>query len=691
MEYSEKIINAFRNECTDLMNSLEEYILLLEKEPDNSEHINEIFRIVHSLKSETALMGFTNFSTLAHRFEDLFQKLRSNELVVNDIIIETTFKVYDEFKTLFNSIINNKTDAKDISEVLDLIKSTLQEPAQIQTDQDTDEKSELSLTNQEILQFTKQNYQNIFYIKIAIFENVALKYARAFLIYNNLSGVGEIAKTSVNFLQEEKDSKYTNFVIILLTNSNEKEIYDLVDVSEVERVSIKKVTTKHAAAKEEKKEQVEDISANSIRVDIDKIENLMTSVGELIVNYNRAEKFYEFMNNQNFIFNKINKSNLSDIISQFKRIIDGLQDDVMKIRMIPIKTLFGKFPRLIRNLSREMKKKVNLSITGEYTEIDKTVIEELREPLTHIIRNCIDHGIEKPEERKQKRKNTSGTLKISSFQSGNNIVIKITDDGQGIDLDKIKRKALEKRLMTGEQINSLSDRQILEFIFMPGFSTKSEVSEVSGRGVGMDIVRNNIRKLQGKINLVTKKDIGTSIIISIPITIAIVNSLIIKCSDVFFAIPLYFIQETLRIYEDEIQIVDRYEVIQLRKKLLSILQLNQILDLNKFEKKAIQILEEDIIAAFRKKKHTKKKHFIVVINLGNKQIGLIVDQLISEQDIVIKPLSRFIDEIDGISGVTILGDGNIAYILDPIKLVSFFLSKHIKDIPQLKNVIGLQV
>lgn len=689
MEYSEKIINAFRSECTDLMNSLEEMILLFEKEPENIEHINEIFRLVHSLKSETALMGFTHFSTLAHKLEDLFQKIRSSELVINDGIIEITYKVYDQFKILFNRIINDKNDDIDTDEITNLLLTIIQAPQSINKEQQMSNVVEdLKLTNKEIAEFNKKNYKNIFSINITIFENVALKYARAYLIYNNLAIAGDIVKTSVDFQKDENDNNYRNFIIILVTNITEKDVYDLIDVSEVERISVTKITVNADEIKAEKKENIEELVANSIRVDIDKIENLMRSVGELIVNYNRSEKFYEVLNND-YQFTKSTKNNYMDIISQFKRVIDGLQDDVMKIRMVPIKTLFDKFPRLIRSIAKESNKKVSLSISGEDTEVDKTVIEEIREPLTHIIRNSIDHGFEKPEERKKKGKNPVGTLKITSFQSGNNIVIKITDDGRGIDLEKIKKTIIQKKLIESEKISTLSDSQVLEYIFKPGLTTKEGVSEISGRGVGMDIVRTNVRKLQGKINLITKKDRGTSVIISIPLQIAIVNSLIINCGNIYFAIPLYFIQETIRIFKDEIQVFDKFEVIRLRKKLLSIIKLTNILDLSQFDMGNNQEPTPDILAALRKKK--KEKHFVVVINFGSKLIGLIVDKLISEQDIVIKPLTKYIDKIEGISGVTILGDGNIAYILDPVKLISYYLNKKMMDIQKLEDTAAIKI
>ncbi|MBU1078755.1 MAG: chemotaxis protein CheA, partial [Spirochaetes bacterium] len=424
-----------------------------------------------------------------------------------------------------------------------------------------------------------------------------------------------------------------------------------------------------------------DVITNSVRVNIKKIEDLMDSVGELLVNYNSMEKFHENLINKKFSFNKSDKSKFFDIIAQFKRLIDMLQDNVMKFRMVPIKTLFDKLPRLIRTISKEMNKKASLSISGEYTEVDRPVIEEIREPITHIIRNSIDHGLESREERKQKGKPETGTVKIFSYQSGNNIIIEISDDGRGIDTQKIRETLRKKNLVPESKLKKLKDNQILSFIFQPGFSTSEKVTEISGRGVGMDVVKTNLEKIQGKILIKTKKDKGTSIIISIPLTVAITKALIVQSSNMYFAIPLYSIKETLRVYSDEIEEVDQYKVINLRKSLLSILRLSDMFELK--DKVITGDKEDDDISTGRKKKK-KNRFFVVIVNYGNRPLGLIVDKLVTEQDIVIKPLSEYVEKIYGVSGVTILGDGNVAYILDPINLIDYYLSKENKEI-QIKD------
>jgi len=441
---------------------------------------------------------------------------------------------------------------------------------------------------------------------------------------------------------------------LVATNKTENEIYNIADVSEVERISVKLI---HRLERERTVAPPEKSKSKTIRIDLNKVEQLMSSLGELIVNYNRLEKVVPYIiSNQ---FSKEELTELEDITIQFKRIIDLLQDNIMKIRMVPLKTLFDKLPRLIRELSQQLNKEVILSISGEYTEIDKTVIEEIREPIIHLIRNAIDHGIEPPEERKQKGKTDKGKITIKSYQSGNNIVIEIQDDGRGMDIEKIKKRAMEMGLTNEDKIARMTEDDIIDFIFTPGFSTSTDVTDISGRGVGMDVVKNNIEKLRGKIKVYTKKDIGTTILISLPLTLAIVESLIIESAGLNFAIPLYFIEETLRIYKNEIKIIDEYEVIDLRGKLLALLKLNEILELQTTKSSGKE----------------KNKYFVVVVSYENKRVGIVVDRLVSQQDIVTKPISELISKFEAISGVTILGDGSIAYILDPSKIVGYYIER----------------
>ncbi len=668
MQFSEKIINAFNEECADLLGRLEENIVRLEKDPENFAVVDDTFRIVHSLKSESAIVGYNNFSQLSHASEDLFHKIKKSEVIIDENIIDIFYLILEEYKSLYQLILTKNSDQKDIEHVLNVLSYYKHVPMQEKIEAGP-VMEEIILSPKEIDQLLQKKYANIFIMKIKLFDNIALKYARAFLLYSNLTSVGEVVKATVNFEKQEEDNRYTNFSIVFLTNKKEKEIYDLVDISEVERISLKKVITSKEEIESTKGEEA---ISPSIRVNLEKIDMLMNTVGELTVNYNRVEKLYEILNNKNFEVSKSDKNNFLDIITQWKRLITGLQDDVMKIRMVPIKTLFNKYPRLIKTLSKDLNKKVKLSIKGETTEIDKTIAEEIREPLTHLIRNAVDHGIEPPEERKKKGKPEEGTIIISSYHSGNNILIEISDDGAGIDPESIKQKIIKNKYLPKEKVDDLTEKQIFSFLFLSGFSTRDNVTELSGRGVGMDVLKNNVKKLGGHISIITKKDKGTMMIVAIPITVAIMTALVVHSGGIYFAIPLYFIQETLRIFEKEINIVDQYEVIHLRKKILSLLRLNEMFHL-------VSQTEEVNYRSnllYIKQKKERKRVFVVVVNFGNKKIGLIVDRLIAEQDVVIKPLSKYVEGMKGMIGVTILGDGNIAYIMDPTKLITDYLQNN---------------
>lgn len=654
MEYSDKVIKAFYNDCTELVDNLEEQLLLLEKTPGNKDTINEIFRLAHSIKSEAALMGFNKFSSLAHKMEDVLQMIREESIALNSSLLDLFLKISDRFKQILEILsktCKEEIEVKDLIEQLEKIDSLKEQGKQKEK---ISEVKILEISQQDVDSVKKGGFKNVFQINVKLFDNVALKYARAFLIYNKLASAGKILRSSVDFTKQQEDNVYVNFSLLLATNKTENEIYNIADVSEVERISIKIIyrleTEKDVAVRER-------FRLKTVRVDLNKVEQLMSSLGELIVNYNRLEKVVQYIiSNQ---FSKEELTELEDITIQFKRVIDLLQDNIMKIRMVPLKTLFDKLPHLIRELSQQLNKEVILSISGEYTEIDRTVIDEIREPLIHIIRNAIDHGIEPPEERKQKGKSDKGKITIKSYQSGNNIVIEIQDDGRGMDIEKIKRRAVEMGLTNNDRIARMSENDIIEFIFTPGFSTSTDITDISGRGVGMDVVKNNIEKLQGKIKVYTKKDIGTTILISLPLTLAIVESLVIESAGLNFAIPLYFIEETLRIYKNEIKIVDEYEVIDLRGKLLALLKLNEILELQ----------------ATKSSEKKKNKYFVVVVSYENKRVGIVVDRLVSQQDIVIKPISELISKFEAISGVTILGDGSIAYILDPSKVVGYYIKR----------------
>ncbi|MBN1898777.1 MAG: chemotaxis protein CheA [Spirochaetes bacterium] len=657
MIYSDKIIRAFYNDCGELVNNLEEKLLLLEKTPENKNIINEVFRLAHSIKSESGLMGFHYFSALAHKMEDIFHLLRDGKIYVNDGLLDVFLRTTDRFKNILNKLNQTGKEVFSNQDLIDRLSRIEPEERELMPEKIKKEAKKLDISKEDIEKAIKQGFNNLFLINVKLFDNVALKYAKAFLVYNNLTSAGSIIKASVDFQKQQSDDLYLDFSILIGTNKSENEIYDLADVSEVERISVKGAfkSGESITGVSEDKQQMQ-----SIRVDVSKVDSLMSYVGELIVNYNRLEKVVPLVNAHRI--QKGIKTEFNEVTTHLKRIIGFLQDDVMKIRMVPLKTLFDKIPRLIRELSRKLDKQVMLDISGEYTEIDKTVIEQLRDPLIHIIRNAIDHGIETSMERHKKGKNDKGQLTINSYQSGNKIIIEVADDGKGLDKEKIMYKAIQMGLVNKEKMKDMQETDIYNFIFEPGFSTSEDVSDLSGRGVGMDVVKKNIEELQGKMQVLSRKDQGTRIIISLPLTLAIVKALIVKVSDLVFAVPLYFVEETLRIYHDQIRSLEDYEVIELREHLVALVFLRELLGKKR--------------AALRVK--NRYKYFVIIVKYNNKKVGLVVDFLVTEQDIVIKPLSGYIEDIRGASGVTILGDGTVAYILDPPKMIESYIKSRKK-------------
>ncbi len=653
MEYSQNIINTFFEEINELVSNFEINVNNLQASPDDINIINKIYRNVHSIKGEAALMQFNNFSTLAHKAEDMFSLIRDNKLTVTSDVIDILDSIISAFYEILKIVKNNKTDEYDISVLVSKINAIcdFSESEKIYTGEKSAEEAEVA-EDEIIDEFSQSGYNLLYRIEIFV-ADIPMKYARAFLVYNNLTGSGDILYSTVDFLSEQDDNKYSHFILYLATDEEEKAIYDLVDVGDIKKVSVKLIKDKKTSGKNET--ETEKIISTSIRVDTKKIDKLMDNVGEVIISYNKLQKFKENISHR---LNKHEYIEFNDLLDKIKLIIDSMQDNVMNVRMIPIKTLFNKLPRLVNEIAKTLDKNVSISFSGGDTEIDKTVIDELKEPLLHIIRNSIDHGIEPPAERVAMGKPEQGKVSISAHQSGNNIIINVEDDGRGLDIAKIRKKIIEKDLLAESEALKLPANQLLKYIFSPGFSTKDNVSEISGRGVGMDVVKSSIESLRGSIKLSSKRNFGTNISIILPLTIAITNSLIVYSKGFYFAVPLYFIIETVRVMESEIEYLDNSLFLHIGEEVIPLVYLDKILNLSAY-KLDIENYEDK-----------KNKIFIVLVRFKNKKVGLIIDKLIGEQYIVIKPLKNIVDNFKGLAGATVLGDGNIAYIIDPTNLLS---------------------
>ncbi len=655
MKYSQDIINTFFEEINELISDFEVNVNSLQENPQNKEVINKIYRNVHSIKGEAALMQFINFSTIAHKVEDMLSLIRDGKLAVDNEVIEILDITISLFYKILSMIKTAGSDAIDSDTILNKIAGKIGTAGSTDAGSADNDSIKPSIPLKDIKNHFKElNFKFLYEIEIYV-SDIPMKYARAFLVYNNLTSAGDILFSTVDFMNEEPDENYAHFIIYLASDMEEGDVYNLTDVGDIKKAGVKVVPVTDDSSVNEKAD-VQEVKSNSIRVDIRKIDNLMDDIGEIIISYNKLRKFKDRISAE---INQSQYMEFNDLLDSIKLIIDSMQDNVMRVRMIPIKVLFNKLPRLVNEIAGALNKDVNISFSGGDTEIDKTVIDELKEPLLHIIRNSIDHGIETPQERAAMGKPEQGRVTVSAYQSGNNIVINVEDDGRGIDIGKIRKKVIEKELLSEAEALRAAPAELLRFIFSPGFSTKDQVSEISGRGVGMDVVKNSIESLRGSIKISSKRNFGTKISIILPLTIAITNSLIVFSRGFYFAIPLYFIVETLRVLDSELEFVESMPFLNMEEEVIPLLYLDKILNLKDYAKK--QVYDES--------DNKRNKVFIVLVRAKGKKVGLIIDKLIGEQYIVVKPLENVVENFKGLSGATVLGDGSIAYILDPTLLI----------------------
>lgn len=663
MDNRDQYLQMFFDESAEYLQQLNENVLLLEENPEDEEIINAVFRAAHSVKGMSATMGYDRLTDLTHRIENILAKVRNKELLINEYIIDTLFSGLDYIKLLLDDIRANGEEVTDVSDYLYKLEEILENGGVIQETEEIEMEVEtgqqdftgmLPLTEEE-----KEDIYNkmtsddkIFNIKVMLAEDCLLKNVRGYMILKKAQEMGYLAKSNPDQRKIE-DEDFGNAIYIKLVSSlREKQIkQELADIIDVDEVIIhtekKEVEVVKEVEKEEKKilvdnskKQREGLSniqvSPTVRVDIKKLDNLMNMVGELLINKTRLEG----LNIQSDVY--------QDIIQQLDRVTQDLHHIVMQIRMVPIGGIFNRFPRMVRDLSKELDKEIDLIIEGADTELDRSLIDELGDPLMHILRNSIDHGIERPETRKQKGKSPEGTILLRAYQKGSEIIIEVEDDGAGIDTDVIVEKAIERGIVTPDEARQMEEKDRLNLIFQPGFSTSEQVTDISGRGVGMDVVRSVVEALDGQVYLESELDVGTRFTISLPLTLAITQALMVVINDEVYAIPLGSISETLLISPDEIMQVRGQEVILLRENTIPLVEASRQLNL------PVEY------GRYRENEEIP----VVIIKSAERQIGLIVDELLNQQEIVIKSLGKYLVNIKNISGATIVGDGDVALILD---------------------------
>lgn len=641
-----ELFEGFLVESDELLDNISQDLIIIETNPNDFDLINKIFRGFHTIKGTSSFMGLDNISGLTHEAEELLNKLRKSELVFTGDIGDVLLNVHDIIREMIEKIKSNDdspTYTEDaiakIIELRDGKSATLVKAATEIVDQ--------NVVNQDN-NFNKV-LDNDFAKGDGDFTDEELELLQAAFADMNSQMLNDFKSTT----STQSQNKITN-----VTNEDTKPIQKSIAVEPKQLVSVKpnketKIETKIETIVETKAElksnpQAQNNNAptgsnESLRIDVSRLETLMNLSGELVLGRNRLLQLSNTLDTE--IANKDSYRNLLEAATQIDFVTSEIQTAVMKMRMVPVGKLFQKAQRIVRDLSKESGKFINLIIRGEETEIDKSIVEELNDPLVHMIRNSCDHGVEIPEVRENNGKNKVGNIILEAEHHGNHIIITISDDGAGMDVEKLKNKAVEKGLMTREHADLMSDNEALKIIFLPGFSTAAKVTGVSGRGVGMDVVRTNIEKLRGMIDIESNVGVGSKFFIKLPLTLAIIQGLLINVQNEIYAIPLSAVDEVVSIELESVKTINNREVIKIRDNVYPIVRLNEKL---KCENQTTDLTDK----------------YVVIVGIGYDKVGLVVDNLLGQEEIVIKSLGEYLGNIIGMAGATIRGDGKVIMILD---------------------------
>ncbi|MBM7559052.1 chemotaxis protein CheA [Marinitoga litoralis] len=657
-------LNVFIEEANENLQRLNEELLDLENNPENLEKVNEIFRVMHTFKGMAGTMGFDKIAKLTHKMESILDKIRKGETTVDSNLIDLLFKTLDTLTESIADISNGgKGDISSLDKLISILENIKSEKTEAKNNLDekevnsSDRLSHLDDITRDSLRnlynIAKEKNLNFYLINIKFNKDVQLKAARAFMVLHKINDLGgEVVYTNPSS-QDIEDEKFDlDFDLgVIIGIEAEKIRESILSISEIESVAVNEfeifdfdknddqiMNTNNGKQNDiennEDNKSHKKIQLQSVRVDIEKLDQLMNLMAELVISRSRITE----------TLRKYEIKDVDESLANLSRITLDLQNIVMKIRMIPIAFVFNRFPRVVRDTAKKLNKEVNLIIEGEDTELDRTVVDEIGDPLIHLIRNSIDHGIEPVEERIKKGKPKIGTIKLSAWHEGDGVVISVEDDGKGLDRDIIANKAIEKGLVDPSVISTMSDEEVFSFIFLPGFSTKKEATDLSGRGVGMDVVKTVVESLNGSVSISSKKDIGTKIIIRLPLTLSIIQVLLITVDKYVYAIPIANIDTTQKITDGDIKIVQGNEVFVLRGEVIPLIRLRELFHMPQNE--------------------NESSEKVVIVKTANKKIGVVVDNLLGQDDIVIKSLGKYLNNVKEFSGGSILGDGRIALILD---------------------------
>ena len=680
----EEYRDLFLAEARDYLQSMTDHLLRMEKDPGDAGHLTEVFRYAHSLKGMAGTMGYDLISGLTHKMETLLDSLRGGHIKVETEMVSLLFEAVDLVQLMVDNLDRQAEYTETVLELEHKLLAWLDresglEPVAVEQNFDEYEK--------EMLKDAILRGESILRVQVRLLESSLLKSVRAYMVYKAVEEQGDIIKTEPSMPELEEGQFERDFSLIVVGLPDQDELCRSIEgISEVERVQVAPLVpdwepeteitaaavtappegdiaskskadlplekeyqplsasdkTNGTATSRENREKgpaLARVAEKTVRVETAKLDSLVNLVGELIINRTRVLELGKGSD----------KELLEGSLEQLKRITNDLQSAVMTLRMVPIKQVFDRFPRMLRDLAIGKSKEVELAITGEETELDRTIVNQVGDPLVHLLRNAVDHGIETPEERKAKGKNPAGRIVLEAHHEGSHVVVSVSDDGKGIDPEAIRKKALEKGIVSSQELGVMTGSDVLNLIFRSGFSTSKTVTDISGRGVGMDVVKTAVEAIKGTVELKSEKDRGSHFVLRLPLTLAIIRALMVKAGNEIYAIPIEAIRENIIVEPDEIRTVNRDRVITLREEVLPLSSLSESLGLGTFKQ--------------------QEMYPVVVVRAGNKKAGLIVDDLLGQQEIVIKSLSKFVDGIKGIAGATVLGDGRVTLILDVATLL----------------------
>ena len=675
-------LEMFIDESKEHLQACSEHLLELEKNPEDLAIVGEIFRSAHTLKGMSATMGFEDLADLTHKMENVLDAIRNEKIKVTPEILDVVFESVDHLEEMVQDIANGGDGKRDVQSTVELLKriESGETPSEVAATSVvapvSDEQAASTSTTELVLTYDdfektvlhqsfEQGYK-AYEISVALREDCLLKAARVFMVFEILEKNGDVIKSSPTVEKLEEEQFDSQFYVAYISKETAEDLQKkLLKVSEVEKVEVSEIATAvfqgvngqeqattpgQVASVQEAEPQVKatdkksattnktnvPTASKTIRVNIERLDVLMNLFEELVIDRGRLLS----------IAAEVNHSELSETVERMSRTMGDLQNIILTMRMVPVETVFNRFPKMVRQLSRDLNKKIHLEIIGAETELDRTVIDEIGDPLVHLIRNSLDHGIENPEIRRQKGKPEEGTVQLRAYHSGNYVFIEIEDDGAGINRDKVLAKAIQKGVVSLEAANSLSEKQINELILASGFSTADVISDVSGRGVGLDVVKTTIESLGGNISIESTQNVGSVFSIQLPLTLSIISVMLVEIEKEIYAIPLSSIIETSIIRNSDILNAHNQKVIDFRGKVVPLVFLEEVFEVPRKE------LKDD------------EFHSVVIVRKGEKLAGLVVDSFIGQQEIVLKSLGNYLTNIFAISGATILGNGKVALIVD---------------------------